>query len=112
MKTKSPPQVTEQSMLTHVQAVTDDVRSILKGGLSFLDGQLPFQVVTVNITSGQPSNISINAPFSIVGCIPINTSGAQILNFITRPINNVFTVTLTLNVTSASIKFLVVGINT
>jgi len=110
MKIKTPPIVSVPNMPSHVQALTDDMRTILRGGLSFSDAQLPFQVVTVNVTSGQPINLSIQSPYTIVGCFPINTNGISISSFQTNSTNGIFTATLTLSVTTAtSISFLVVG---
>lgn len=115
MKIKSSPQVsdytgsTSSDIIRHIQAVTDDVRNILKGGLSFSDGQLPFQISTVNVQNNVPVILTIQYPFTIKGCIPIQTNGATISGFKTNNQNGVFTVTVTMDVTNASISFLTVG---
>jgi hypothetical protein len=117
MKIKSPAQVsdpdkkTSPSILKHIQAVTDDVRGILEGGLSFNDKQLPFQVRSVFVTSGQPIFLTMQAPYIILGCYPILTNGAIVNNFTSTFNNGKFSITLNMNVMTAQIVFLMVGNN-
>ncbi len=117
MKIKTPAQVyddehkTSPQIIKHMQALTDDVRTILKGGLSFGDTQLPFQVQTIQITSGKPTQLAMPGPFNIVGCTPIQTGGAVISSFQSKLSNGIFTVTLVMDVTLANISFLLVGVN-
>lgn len=109
MKIKTPPQVTNLTLQSHVQAITDDIRGILKGGLSIIDSQLPFQFQTKTVTSGAPLILSIPSPYTVVGCIPIQTNGSTILSFKTNLSNGILTVTVTLDVTNSNIVFLVIG---
>lgn len=117
MKTKSPAQVSDATnslhpdVIKHIQAVTDDVRAILNGGLSFIDRQLPFQIRSVFVTSGQSNILVMQSPYTIVGCLPIQTGGAIINSFSSNLNNNQFTITLTMNVTTAQIVFLLIGNN-
>lgn len=117
MKTKTPSQVSDPSgktpldVLNHVQAITDDVRNILSGGLSMFDKQLPFQIRSVFVTSGQPNYIVIQAPYTTVGCFPIQTNSATILSMSSNQNNSQFSITLNMDVTTAQIVFLIVGTN-
>lgn len=118
MKIRTPAQIvdssnkTPQDVLRHVQNITDDVRQILKGGLSMSDAQLPFQQVSVFVTNNVPAVLYIQSPYSIIGCIPIQTNGVIINSFQTNINNGIFTVTLSMNVQTANIVFLTVGTNT
>jgi hypothetical protein len=117
MKTKTPSQVNDQSsktsrdVLNHIQAITDDVRNILSGGLSMFDKQLPFQTRSVFVTSGQPNYLTIQAPYTTVGCIPIQTNGAVINSFSSSLNNGQFSITVNMNVSTAQIVFLMIGSN-
>lgn len=118
MKIKTPTQIYDTSnkipedFIRQVQAVADDVRTILKGGLSFIDRQLPFQYQEAFITSGQPFILNIQNPYQIIGCIPIQTNGNVIESFSTNTLNGVFSITLNLsNSTTGRIGFLTVGTN-
>lgn len=117
MKIKTPARINDSSrqtshdVLSHVQAMTDDLRTIMNGGLSFSDGQLPFQVQKIFVTNNVTFNISMNAPFTIVGCVPIQTYGINILSFKTRLENNrTLNVTITLDVPSSNIDILMIGV--
>ncbi len=116
MKIKTPPQIrdlmnkTSQDVLNHIQAMTDDVRGILSGGLNFFDKQLPFEVRTVTVTSGQVNYMTIQSPYSTIGAIPIMTNGANILSMSSQNSNR-FSITLTMDVNIAQIVFLIIGTN-
>jgi hypothetical protein len=115
MKVKTQPRIVDPTntvstdILKQLQAVVDDVRAIGKGGLSFSDAQLPFQYREVNVISGVPTILSIQAPFSILGCIPIQTFGNKITSFQSNIVNNKFNVTIELDISSSLIGFLLVG---
>lgn len=117
MKTKTPFQVKDpenkvpQDVIRHVQAMTDDVRQILSGGLSFADRQLPFQYVQIFVTSGQPTVFNMYPPFSLIGCIPIQTNGITITSFSSINVNGRYTATITMNQPTGTIGFLLVGVN-
>lgn len=116
MKIKSPQQVvdskhsTSQDILRHLQAVTDDVRGILSGGLSFTDRQLPFEIRQVNVVNNEPVQLLIQSPYTIVGAIPIQTNGA-IINSFSSQNNGRYSITLNMNVNTAQIVFLIIGVN-
>lgn len=118
MKIKTPNQIldpnqkTSEDLIKQIQNIADDVKGILKGGLSMGDAQLPFQYREVNVTSGQPTFLTIQAPYSIIGAYPIQTYGKVVTGFSTN-IGNTYTVTLTFSSTSAQsgkVGFLVVGV--
>lgn len=116
MKIKSSPQVvdsrniTSPDILKHIQSITDDVRGILSGGLSFIDKQLPFEIRQVTVTNNQPVQLLIQSPYTIIGAIPIQTNGATINN-ITSQNNGRFSITLNMNVNTAQIVFLIIGVS-
>lgn len=112
MKIKTPVTVADNSppdLIKHLQAVTDDIRSILKGGLSFADGQLPFQYREVNVVSGQPTILYIQKPYTTIGAIPVQSYGVNILSWSVNTQNGKLTITVNLSVQSAKIGFLMVG---
>lgn len=115
MKIKTQPRIVDSTNKTSVdivkqlQAMTDDVRGILQGGLSFSDAQLPFQYREVTVTSGKPTVLTIQSPYSILGCIPIQTYGAVISGFQSAIVNNKFNVTITMDLPTSTIGFLLVG---
>lgn len=96
-------------VVKQLQAVVDDVRLIGKGGLSFADAQLPFQYREVNIISGLPTILSIQAPYSILGCYPIQTYGVNVTSFQTNIVNNKFNVTIIVDKSPTLIGFLLIG---
>lgn len=117
MKIKSPTQVsdpdnkTSHAVLKHIQAVTDDVRGILQGGLSFIDRQLPFQTRSIFVTSGQAVTFTMQSPYVITGCYPILTNGAVINSFNSTLNNGKLSITLNMDVTTSQIIFLLIGNN-
>lgn len=115
MKIKTPPHIydnqTSPNVLGHIQAMTDDLRDVLAGGLSFYDKQLPFQIRSVNVISGQAVPLIMQAPYIIAGAYPILTNGAEIISSSSTLINGRYNITLTMNVNSAQIVFLMVGTN-
>lgn len=115
MKIKSPPQVldttghTSRDIVKHIQAVTDDVRQILSGGLSFKDNQLPFQIVQKTVSNNIPVQLSISKPYTVSGAYPIQTGTSTVLTFKSSISNGILSVTLTMDISPAQISFLVVG---
>lgn len=106
-----PSKKTSEAATRHIQSLTDDMRGVLAGGLSFFDKQLPFEYREISVISGVQNFIFMQAPYTIKGCIPIQSNGATILNFQSNFINNKFSVTLTLDTTSPIvIGFLLIGI--
>lgn len=115
MKIKTQPRIIDssnqlhQDVLKQLQSVVDDVRSIGKGGLSFDDAQLPFQYREVMVTNNVPVSFIMQQPYSILGCIPIQTFGTTVLSYKSIIANNQFNVILGLSTASSLIGFLMIG---
>lgn len=111
MKVKTPVTAPDNTtdMVKHVQAMTDDVRNILYGGLSFVDAQLPFQYREVNVTSGEPTILYIQSPYTTIGAIPVQSYGAIINSYSVNTTNGKLSIIVNLNVSKAKIGFLMIG---
>lgn len=115
MRIKTQPRLVDPSnkinsdLIKELQAIVDDVRGIGAGGLSFDDAQLPFQYREVSVISGQSISMSIQAPYSIIGCIPIQTFGSTISSFQTNIVNNKFNIILNMDISPSKIGFLLIG---
>jgi hypothetical protein len=57
MKSKTSTQVPADNIQQHLQDLTDDVAQAVSGGFTFADSNLPFQVLTVTLTSGKPASL-------------------------------------------------------
>jgi hypothetical protein len=115
MKIKTPYQIVDstrkvpQDVLNHVQNMTDDLRGILLGGLSFSDKQLPFQYREVTVTTGQPTILYIQAPYTTIGAIPVQTYGVNIISWNVNMLNSKLSITVNFEGTTAKIGFLMIG---
>jgi hypothetical protein len=99
-----------EEIVKQIQAIADDVRGILAGGLSFQSKQLPFELRSVMVTSGTPIILTMAAPYTIKGCHPINTNGSTITNFVTNVINDQFTCTITCSPSPTKMVLMMTGV--
>lgn len=117
MKIKTPKQFQDssgtvpQNVIRQIQSLTDDVINILSGSLNISDGTLPFQIINLQVKNGMSFPLQMNAPYSIIGCIPIQTNGCKIISFKTSINNRVFTCTLELDVDFSQVSLLLIGAN-
>lgn len=116
MRIKTPQQIvdptrkTSQDVMNHIQAMTDDLRTILLGGLSFSDKQLPFQYREVTVTSGQPTVLYIQSPYTTIGALPVQTYGVTINSWSVNTYNSKLSITVNFDgQATAKIGFLMIG---
>lgn len=109
--TISPPDGADDSvrgLYSHVQSMTDDLKSVIDGNLSVKDN-LPFEYRKQDVKSGDTVLLSSTQLPKLAGVHIVSTGGAHVLSFSTTVTNKGVQVVLSLDKPSATITFILYG---
>jgi len=97
-----------KEMITHLQAMTDNLYEVLTRGLSY-DQNLNSKIITVNVVSGRSFSLNAKELPRISGAILINTGGAIVRGYsISTSVRGDLQATVECN-TNATMSFLLIG---